>query len=35
VLPALPVISLAELPPQVTLQSAGTWEMQGGMQHAA
>jgi flagellar biosynthesis protein FlhA len=35
VLPALPVISLAELPPQVTLQSAGTWEMHGGMQHAA
>ncbi|MGZ8469635.1 MAG: flagellar biosynthesis protein FlhA [Gemmatirosa sp.] len=35
VLPALPVVSLAELPPQVTLQSAGTWEMMGGMQHAA
>jgi flagellar biosynthesis protein FlhA len=35
VLPALPVVSLAELPPQVTLQSAGTWEMHGGMQHAA
>ena len=27
VLPALPVVSLAELPPQVTLQSAGQWEM--------
>jgi flagellar biosynthesis protein FlhA len=27
VLPALPVVSLAELPPNVTLQSAGTWEM--------
>jgi flagellar biosynthesis protein FlhA len=27
VLPALPVVSLAELPPSVTLQSAGTWEM--------
>jgi flagellar biosynthesis protein FlhA len=35
VLPALPVVSLAELPPQVTLQSAGTWEMDGGMRHAA
>jgi flagellar biosynthesis protein FlhA len=27
VLPALPVVSLAELPAQVTLQAAGTWEM--------
>jgi hypothetical protein len=27
VLPALPVVSLAELPPSVTLQSAGMWEM--------
>ena len=27
VLPALPVVSLAELPPSVTLQSAGVWEM--------
>ena len=27
VLPALPVVSLAELPPQVTLQSAGVWEL--------
>ena len=27
VLPALPVVSLAELPPQVTLQGAGQWEM--------
>jgi flagellar biosynthesis protein FlhA len=27
VLPALPVVSLAELPPSVTLQSAGLWEM--------
>jgi flagellar biosynthesis protein FlhA len=36
VLPALPVVSLAELPPQVTLQSAGLWEMNGGgMRHAA
>jgi flagellar biosynthesis protein FlhA len=34
VLPALPVVSLAELPPSVTLQSAGTWEM-GGLAHAA
>jgi len=28
------VISLAELPPTVSLQSDGTWEM-GGMAHAA
>jgi flagellar biosynthesis protein FlhA len=34
VLPALPVISLAELPPTVTLQSDGMWEM-GGLAHAA
>jgi len=27
VLPALPVVSLAELPAQVTLQAAGMWEM--------
>jgi flagellar biosynthesis protein FlhA len=27
VLPALPVVSLAELPAQVTLQAAATWEM--------
>jgi flagellar biosynthesis protein FlhA len=27
VLPALPVVSLAELPAQVTLQSAGQWDM--------
>jgi flagellar biosynthesis protein FlhA len=30
VLPALPVVSLAELPPTVTLQSAGLWEMRHG-----
>ena len=31
VLPALPVVSLAELPPSVTLHTVGTWELQ----HAA
>jgi flagellar biosynthesis protein FlhA len=35
VLPALPVVSLAELPPSVTLQSAGLWEMNGGYANAA
>ncbi|MBV9880921.1 MAG: flagellar biosynthesis protein FlhA [Gemmatirosa sp.] len=36
VLPALPVVSLAELPPSVTLQSAGTWEMHhAGAPHAS
>ena len=35
VLPALPVVSLAELPPQVTLQSAGVWDMDGGVARAA
>ena len=27
VLPALPVVSLAELPPSITLSSVATWEM--------
>jgi flagellar biosynthesis protein FlhA len=31
VLPSLPVISLAELPPAITLSSVATWEMK----HAA
>jgi flagellar biosynthesis protein FlhA len=35
VLPALPVVSLAELPPQVTLQSAGQWEMSADGQPAS
>jgi hypothetical protein len=31
VLPSLPVVSLAELPPSINLSSVATWEMQ----HAA
>ena len=31
VLPSLPVVSLAELPPAITLSSVATWEMQNGI----
>ncbi len=31
VLPSLPVVSLAELPPAITLSSVATWEMQSGL----
>ncbi len=27
VMPALPILSLAELPPQMPIQSLGTWEL--------
>jgi flagellar biosynthesis protein FlhA len=30
VLPSLPVVSLAELPAQITLSSVATWEMPHG-----